>query len=361
MRHRRRHETVKLTRTHGPTLNYATKNPRQAQTLVVGSIVFVILAVTLLPSGSEPRRPFSFCLTCDFRWLTDTVLNVALFVPLGFAAGWRAKSPWKVAIAGALFSTAIELLQMAVPGRDPALRDILSNAAGAALGVALAYRPRAWLLPNDRPAAWLAGITAVVILAVCVSTAMLLAPVRTQESMSVFRAENDAVVSYQSHADAIGLDQPSYYVRDMFVGETTADPIQVDVSRRWTGWCVHVGSIGRCRIGPTVGRGWSVLMYPSVIAHRWADGLLDIVWIAALFFPLGFWTRRSGVALSTVAAIVLLAIVPSVVGLVPTTVGEWLAAAASMIVGFVIARALRNRYVPQVRELSKNQGLKKQG
>jgi VanZ like protein len=279
------------------------------------------------------------------------VLNVGLFLPFGAAAGWRGKWPWRVVLFGALLSTTIELVQTVVPGRDPELRDIVSNTVGTALGVALAYRPRAWLFPNDRRAAWLAGITAVVILAIGVSTAVLLAPVRAQEPMSVSRTENDAVVSYQSHADASGLDQPAYYVRGLFAGETTADPIQVDVSRRWTGWCVRVGGLERCRIGPTLGRGWSVLMYPSVIAHRWADGLLDVVWIAALFFPLGFWTRRRGLALSVSSAIVLLGIAPSLVGLVPTTLSEWIGAAASMLAGFVIAQALRHRYVPQVRNV----------
>jgi hypothetical protein len=105
----------------------------------------------------------------------------------------------------------------------------------------------------------------------------------------------------------------------------------------------------RCGIGPTVGRGWSALIYPAAIPHRWADALIDIVWTAALFFPLGFWTTRRTLALSFVAAIVLLGVVPVIIGLVPTTLGEWLGAYASIAAGGVIAHAIRSRYLPIVR------------
>jgi len=309
---------------------------------IVGTIVLAILVATLVPSRSGELRPFSYCFACDFRWLADAVLNVALFLPFGFAAAWHAKSFWKVVLAGALLSTAIELLQLVVPGRDPELRDILSNTMGAVLGALLAYRPRAWLEPTARRAMWLVCATAISILSVVACTAVLLAPARMQDPVRVSRVKNDAVLRYQPYADVIGLDQPAYYVNGMFDGQSPA-PVRLDVSHRRTGWCLRLADVERCRIGPTLGRGWSALVYPAAVAHRWADALIDIAWTAVLFFPLGFWTTRRAFVVSLGAAIILLGAVPTLVGLVPTTLGEWFGAGASMAVGYVVAARIRRR------------------
>jgi len=325
---------------------------RPSQRQIVAGIVLVILIATLLPSRTDVRRPFAFCLTCDFRWLADALLNVALFLPLGLAAGWRAKSPWKVALAGTVLSTAIELLQIGVPGRDPELRDILSNAAGAALGAALIYRPRAWLFPSERRAAWLVGIVFAGVCGVIVGTSLLLAPARPQEPIHVSRHESDAVVRYQAVADGIGLDQPAYYVRNMFAADPSG-PVRIDVTRRATDWCLRISATERCHVGPTMGRGWSALLYPAAITHRWADGLIDILWTAMLFLPLGFWTTRRSWAASMAAIIVLLASVPVVVSLVSTTLGEWSGAFAGAAAGFAVAEAVRRRYVPRVQTIQR--------
>lgn len=311
------------------------------QGLIVATIVLAILSATVLPSSNGLLRPFSYCFACDFRWLADALLNVGLFLPFGLAGGWRGKSFWKVMIAGALLSTTIELLQLLVPGRDPELRDILANTAGAALGAALVYRPRAWLFPSARRAAWLVGATTLALFAVVACTALLLAPAQAQEALSVSRVDGDAVVRYQSRADVVGLDEPAYYVRRMFSDALPNGRVHVDVSHRWTGWCLRAAAVERCQIGPTLGRGWAALIYPAAAAHRWADALIDIAWTAVLFFPLGFWTTRRSLALSLGAAIVLLGVAPAVVGLVPTTPGEWVGGGASIGVGYAIAGALR--------------------
>lgn len=303
--------------------------------------MLAILAATLVPAKSGELRPFSYCLACDFRWLADAVLNIALFLPLGFAAAWGGRSFWKVSLAGALFSTLIELMQMVVPGRDPALRDILCNAAGAALGAAAAYRPRYWLEPSVRTA-WLVGAAGSAIFAVIACTALLLAPADPRTPPTVEVVNGEAVLHYHSVANGIGLDQPEYDVGKMLADITRA-PARVYVSRRWTGWCLRLDEVERCRIGPTLGRGWSALVYPAAITHRWADALIDVAWTALLFLPLGFWTTRRNLALSLGIAIVLLGAAPAVFRLVPTTIGEWVGASASIVVGFTIAAMIRRR------------------
>ena len=63
--------------------------------------------------------------------------NLVLFVPVAFLVaavlprlpGWAV---WALCVAA---STAVELVQTALPGRVPSLRDVVLNAAGAAIGV----------------------------------------------------------------------------------------------------------------------------------------------------------------------------------------------------------------------------------
>jgi len=325
-------------------LTYDTTRQRGRHRAIVGAIVLAILAATLVPSRSGILRPFSPCLTCDFRWLADGVLNVALFVPLGLAAGWRATSFWRVAVAGALLSTAIEVLQMMVPGRDPSLRDIVANTTGAALGAALIYRPRVWMLPTARQATWLMGAAALAILAAIVCTGVLLGPAEPRDPIHVSRAGDDAVVRYQSRADVIGLDQPAYYLDGMFRGVERFPPVTGQVSHRWSGWCLRIATANRCRIGPTPGRGWAVFIYPAAAAHRWADGLIDIAWVAMLFLPLGFWTTRRTLGVSAGTAITLLAVVPPLSGLVPATLGEWIGGFAGLAAGYAAHELLRRRF-----------------
>jgi glycopeptide antibiotics resistance protein len=320
-----------------------TKRPDSKHVLIVGTIVLAILLATVLPSRNGPLRQFSSCFVCDFRWLADGVLNVGLFLPLGMAIGWRGRSFWKTTLGGAALSTVVELLQMRLPGRDPELRDIVANTLGAALGAALVYRPRAWLTPGPRVGRWFLAITVVVVAAVIVSTGRLLVPARLDGPLSVTRIETDAVVRYKSRAEVIGLDQPAYYVRGMFDGIDASTTIPVDVSRRRTGLCLRVEVRERCRIGPTLGRGWSVFIYPTALPHRWGDELVDLAWTMILFFPLGFFTPRRSLVVSLGAAVVLLAAVPFIVGIVPTTIAEAVAVMVAIVSVQAIANAIRRR------------------
>jgi hypothetical protein len=316
---------------------------RSRHPAIVGAIALAILAVTLLPYRNGALSPFSFCFTCDFRWLADAVLNIGLFLPLGMALARRGRSWWIATLAGAVFSTAIELLQMVVPGRDPSLRDIVANTLGAALGAVLVYRPRVWLVPTPRQAWWLLVAAAAFVAGVVISTGVLLSPARSVTPFSVTRTETDALVQYQTRADVIGLDQPAYYVRRIFAGLDPSAPIQVDVSRRRTGLCLRTPVREACQIGPTLGRGWSALIYPAAVSHSWGDDLIDVAWTMILFFPLGFWTTRRSLIVSAAVSIGLLAVMPFAVGLVPTTVAEWVGAFAGMVVGHVAVRAVRRR------------------
>jgi hypothetical protein len=103
--------------------------------------VLLILILTLTPS--QPGTATSgLCLICGERGLADAILNVLFFIPLGLLtrAGFGAWAP--AVITCALLSAGIESIQVFLPGRDGSAGDLLFNAVGGMVGVAIVARAR---------------------------------------------------------------------------------------------------------------------------------------------------------------------------------------------------------------------------
>ena len=117
--------------------------------------------------------------------ITDVVINILFFVPLGFiGVHAQRRRPTAVlvargALAGAALSLGVETLQFFTPSRNPATSDVLTNGGGAALGALLAVWARARLQTAvmRRATAWtlrepllviLAGHTLLIVLAALV-------------------------------------------------------------------------------------------------------------------------------------------------------------------------------------------------
>ena len=105
-------------------------------------VAAAVLVITLAPF--EFRRPDAARVWIG-EWTTlDVVANVLLFAPLGFLFQQMRRSarPDRRApvvhalLLGAAASAAVEALQLLVPGRYTSPWDVLTNAAGAALGAA---------------------------------------------------------------------------------------------------------------------------------------------------------------------------------------------------------------------------------
>jgi len=102
---------------------------------LLGYFTFVTLVITLSPFEFAWRQPY---VAIGFQ-AADTILNVALFLPIGFllrslqqgrrGVGWQAVS------VASVMSALIELLQFCLPGRFPSPADVAANAAGAWAGV----------------------------------------------------------------------------------------------------------------------------------------------------------------------------------------------------------------------------------
>jgi len=105
----------------------------------VALIVWVALigALTLHPVESSGEIIDALCLVCGVRGTADLLLNVALFVPFGYLMGrqwgWRYAVLW-----GLVLTIGVESLQLEIPGRSPALGDLVANMTGALLGAGVA-------------------------------------------------------------------------------------------------------------------------------------------------------------------------------------------------------------------------------
>ena len=123
---------------------------RRGLRLLLVAYLLVVLRITQWPELADPSA---------LRWLeraltwwherglptavdvpvVEAAANVVMFVPFGvlvpLAARW---GPAATVLAGALFSTQIELSQLAFfPSRVATVQDVVMNTAGAVLGVAL--------------------------------------------------------------------------------------------------------------------------------------------------------------------------------------------------------------------------------
>ena len=100
----------------------------------------VAFAVTLLPVTGPTEVVPVVCLFCGPFGAADFILNVLLFLPIGYAASLRLDSLNRALLLAVAATVGIELLQFAIPGRHPTLGDIVANSLGGAFGCGIALR-----------------------------------------------------------------------------------------------------------------------------------------------------------------------------------------------------------------------------
>lgn len=103
----------------------------------------VIALATLLPGNGGASDG---CILCGHRALSDFLSNIVLFAPFGFGLALRRQSLLSTALAGALFSLAIEVAQLSlISGRDANISDLIANSLGAVAGWGLGDRRHWWM------------------------------------------------------------------------------------------------------------------------------------------------------------------------------------------------------------------------
>lgn len=129
--------------------------------IAAAAVILGVAFATLLPQPGEVGE-VSLCLLCnEERGLADGLANLLLFLPVGATLALLVGLRRAIALS-LLYSLAIEVAQLWVPGRHTALADLLLNTAGGAAGALLLPRLPELLRPRRRvalalAAAWLAG------------------------------------------------------------------------------------------------------------------------------------------------------------------------------------------------------------
>ena len=130
--------------------------------ITIAGVVSIAVA-TLTPVSANSEHSPWWCVTCGSIAMADAIVNVVLFIPAGIGLALLSRRTVASIVLLALASVAVEISQaLVIAGRDTALRDVLANTLGAAIGVEVVRQWRQWLVPDPRRAARLALAAAVV-------------------------------------------------------------------------------------------------------------------------------------------------------------------------------------------------------
>jgi len=147
-----------------------TARRRTAGGLLAAAGLALVLALTLTPAAGPDAGRFRWCLLCGDLGTADFIANVALLVPLAAGLAIAGVAGRRIVAAALLLATAIELAQLAIPGRESTLGDVVAATLGAALVVLARHR---WPVRRSASSAVLAAAAA---LAVIAGTAVALRP-----------------------------------------------------------------------------------------------------------------------------------------------------------------------------------------
>lgn len=156
-------------------------NPRSGWGIGLTLLALAIIGwFTLRPAPADAeaaaRVPWTCLFPCGDQSLRDAILNVALFVPLGLAAA-LVLPPLRALLLSVLVTATVEFIQFRyLLGRDPSLRDLLTNTFGAGLGILLSSRWRTLLFPAPRPSVALTAAGGLGWLAALLATGILVRP-----------------------------------------------------------------------------------------------------------------------------------------------------------------------------------------
>jgi hypothetical protein len=148
---------------------------RRPAYVVLALGVIALALATLTPAGDQSTESAFQCVFCGERALADALVNVILYVPLGLGLALVGVRPRQAVLTGCVISTAVEVIQIALPGRDSSIGDVLANTSGTAIGVLLVMTAGLWFVPPKRVSGrlalgWAVGVAAVWGLTGCMLT-----------------------------------------------------------------------------------------------------------------------------------------------------------------------------------------------
>jgi hypothetical protein len=257
-------------------------------------------------------------------WLAATVARGLAFAPRR-VAGRRAAAAVAATVA---VLVAIAWLFQPAATRPPYRAQRRSAGAGAILSASLGTVP---LDPGRLPEG---PTTDALALSAALRAVAIVGPLeespywlrvrdgRRRDVVTLRKIGPDLVYRYRTRAVMWSLDQPDLRARRAMASFAPGDTAEVIVARERLRVCAVVNQVPHCGLGPRLGRGWALLRFPRDAPHI-VHGLLDVLWLALLYVPVGLAARRDRLHLGlTVVALAALWIVPALAGLEPTRLHE---------------------------------------
>lgn len=137
----------------------------------------------------------------------------------------------------------------------------------------------------------------------------------------------DLIWRVRTVAADLRLSEPEVRWYGVLDAVEAGQPLEASVVRGRPGWCISANGARNCDLGPTIGSGWGLLLYPEDLPPAVLAGVA-IAWLAGLAATLGWWVgeRRDLGAIAVAAALAGGWLVPSVSSwLLPTPPELWLA------------------------------------
>jgi hypothetical protein len=163
--------------------------------------------------------------------------------------------------------------------------------------------------------------------------------------LQIAKLGDDAELIMMRRAWEWGLTLPSVIVPGVFRGRAVGDTSTVALSARVTPGELtlqHGSAVRSLRLTPLLG--WS-LIQPVVSVQSSLNGLAQLLWVWLWLFPATWWARRCtqpGTVLTGVGVAIgaWLAVVPTLFGLAPLSLGDWGVVLTGLAFGAIVAPAL---------------------
>ena len=163
--------------------------------------------------------------------------------------------------------------------------------------------------------------------------------------LQIAKLGNDAELVVMRRAWTWGLTFPSVIVPGVFRGRAVGDTSTVALWARVTPGELtlqHGSAVRSLRLTPLLG--WS-LIQPVVSVQSSLNGLAQLLWVWVWLFPATWWARRCtqpGTVLTGVSVAIgaWLAVVPTLFGLAPLSLGDWGVVLTGLACGAIVAPAL---------------------
>lgn len=154
-----------------------------------------------------------------------------------------------------------------------------------------------------------------------------------QDILLLAAYRNDLVLQSFTVASTLGLPSPEIRFHGALKGINAGSPLTIALSGMAEARSLNVNGATYREPGFSLGRGWSVLVYSQYLPE-WLGEFLNLAWLAAWTFPVGFWARTRRVLLG--ATVLLGGVIwwlPAVGMFAPTPPIQWVAAILGLVMG----------------------------